>query len=157
MRGKAQNIDMTKDIVDAFFNSESKGYITTSIQDICFSGGEPTLNPEIIIYTINKIIKENISVIGVSMVTNGQIFVPEIVEAFNMFNEYRNDRVLSDIEREFANYENMQKILKKRNTDNHAVIMFSIDRFHKSIKEEIKGFYKWIKKSYFKQEQTQIF
>ena len=57
------------------------------INHICFSGGEPTLNPEIITYTIEKIINEKKAVGSVSTVTNGQIFSKEIVDAFNHFNQ----------------------------------------------------------------------
>ena len=48
MRGDKQDLDLTTDIIDTIFkNKEIRG-----IKTICFSGGEPTLNPNIIIYTI---------------------------------------------------------------------------------------------------------
>ena len=81
MRGPSQNIDLTNEIIDTFFNNND----IKRISNIIFSGGEPTLNPEIIVYTINKIITENIDVCNIAMVTNGQIFNKEIVDAFNRF------------------------------------------------------------------------
>ena len=46
------------------------------------------LNSEIIIYTINKIIEEDIPVYSITLMTNGQLFVPELVQVLNKYNKY---------------------------------------------------------------------
>lgn len=136
MRGPSQNIDLTNEIIDTFFNNND----IKRISNIIFSGGEPTLNPEVIVYTINKIITENINVCNIAMVTNGQIFNKEIVDAFNRFNEYRNIRVKEKIIKSYSKLEFLEKLITD-NTDNHARITFSTDRFHKEITNEIKKQY----------------
>jgi organic radical activating enzyme len=141
MRGEAQNINMTKDMIDAFFDTHSKGYILKAIHHICFSGGEPTLNYGLIIYTINKIIEENMPVYGISMTTNGQLFIPELVETFNKFNQYRNLKVLNEIRKDWADNPDWLEEMIESNTDNHARITFSTDRFHAPVPEYIRKMY----------------
>ena len=138
MRGVSQNIDLTPEIVDYILeNDEIK-----RINFICFSGGEPTLNPNIIIYTINKIITDNLDVCEIAMVTNGQIFNKELVEAFNRFNEYRNKRVKESLRERFSNLnKTLLNKLIENNIDNHARITFSIDRFHKPVNSEVESNY----------------
>lgn len=138
MRGLSQNIDLTPEIVDFILeNDEIK-----RISHICFSGGEPTLNPNIIIYTINKIISNDLDVCEIAMVTNGQIFNKELVEAFNRFNEYRNKRVKESLREIFSSLdEDLLKKMEKGNTDNHARITFSTDRFHKPVNSEVESNY----------------
>ena len=141
MRGESQNINMTKEMIDAFFNTQSRGYILKAIHHICFSGGEPTLNPVLIIYTINKIIEEDIPVYNISMTTNGQLFVPELVEAFNKFNKYRNLKMLNRIRLDWANEPDLLEKMIESNTDNHARITFSTDRFHAPVPDYIREMY----------------
>lgn len=82
LRGKCQNIDMTKDIVDKIFeNIDSVGCIT-------FSGGEPFLNIEIIKYTLDVVKEKNISIDSFYIVTNGKEFKYENIEVSNQWYEY---------------------------------------------------------------------
>ncbi len=141
MRGKAQNINMSRKYVDDFFDTQSKGYEFRYIDSICFTGGEPTLNPDVIIYTIDKIIEEDKSVYLVSMTTNGQIFVPEIVEAFNRYNEFYNLKMIKRLQKEYKDNEEILKKMIIDNTNNHARITFSTDRFHPLISEKIRELY----------------
>lgn len=142
MRGKSQYINLTEELVDEILNNKE----IILIDSICFSGGEPTLNPKIIIYTINKIIEENIDVRELVMVTNGQIFDKELVEAFNRFNDYCNQRIKKSLQEKYKNFisigEDFIDNQIKLNTDNHVRITFSTDKYHSSIKEETKMLYK---------------
>lgn len=117
MRGESQNIDITPELIDIIFDNKN----IKRIDYICFSGGEPTLNPNIIIYTLDKIIKENLNVVEVVMVTNGQIFNRDLLEAFNRFNEYKNQNLLDK-------YESVR-------------ITFSNDKYHYPIKQEVRDSY----------------
>lgn len=119
MRGLSQNIDITPELIDMIFDNEE----IAEINHICFSGGEPTLNPNIIIYTINKIIEQNLNVGEIVMVTNGQIFNRELLEAFNRFNEYKNKSSLGNTFHKYAR------------------ITFSNDKYHYPIKQEVKDNY----------------
>ena len=51
MRGDAKNVNMTYDVIDKVLDNEE----INSINQLGFSGGEPTLVPDLIIYTIDKI------------------------------------------------------------------------------------------------------
>ena len=136
MRGESQNIDITKEIIDEIFDNNN----ISAIHSISFSGGEPTLTPEIIVYIIDKIINKNINVYKIGFVTNGQIYSQEIINAFNRFNKYRNNKVIEELEKTIIDKQEFNEILK-RNTDNHATILFSIDQFHKPIPSKVKEKY----------------
>ncbi len=140
MRGLSQNIDITPELIDIIFDNKK----IKRIDHICFSGGEPTLNPNIIIYTINKIIKENLNVGEIVMVTNGRIFDRELLEAFNRFNEYKNQKWLHNLPRFFEKFgiddSKTRKNIKEKNNE-YVRITFSNDKYHYPIKQEIKDSY----------------
>lgn len=138
MRGESQNIDAPKEIIDLILNNDE----IKRIDHICFSGGEPTLNSNIIIYAINKIIAENIDVLEIVMVTNGQIFNKDLVEAFNRFNEYRNQRNTQQLTARYNKLnKNVLNSIIQENTDGHVRITFSIDRFHYPVSQEVRDNY----------------
>lgn len=58
------------------------------IENLVLSGGEPTLEPKVIEKIISCIIKNNISVNMVRIVSNGQIFSQSIIDSLNILNEY---------------------------------------------------------------------
>ena len=139
MRGLSQNIDITPALIDMIFDNAE----IASINHICFSGGEPTLNPNIIIYTINKIINENLDVAEIAMVTNGQIFNKDLADAFNRFNDYRNQKTKEQLKMHYSKLdEEILDGLIQANTNNHVRITFSNDRFHYPIRQEVKDSYK---------------
>ena len=75
-RGKAQKLDITKEIIEKTLE-ELKGIFIQSIQ---FSGGEFTLVPDLYEYTVNEIIKKNIMISNVGIFTNGVIRNGKILE-----------------------------------------------------------------------------
>lgn len=75
------------------------------------------------------------------MTTNGQIFVPELVEAFNEFNQFSNLKILSRIQKKWRNNKRILEMMLQSNTDKHARITFSTDRFHAPISENIRELY----------------
>ncbi len=142
MRGPAENIDLTEQLVDIILdNREIDG-----IDEICFSGGEPTLNPKIIIYTIDKIISEGLDVHNLVMVTNGQIFNEELVAAFNRFNTYRNQILIKQINERYTSTFTFKKKyiddLIATNMDNHVRITFSTDQYHSPLDLEVAEAYR---------------
>lgn len=136
MRGLSQDIELLPEMVDSILDNEE----IERIDSICFSGGEPTLNPNIIIYTINKIIKDYIDVGELVMLTNGLICNQELIDAFNRFNEYRNKRNIEKIISHRFD-ENCINQLIKDNTDNHVRITFSTDQFHQTLDPNIENAY----------------
>ncbi len=90
MRGDSENIDISKDYIDKLF-SEDK----LIIANLNLSGGEPTLNEELIEYIIDKIIDEKIIVLSLQMTTNGLIYSERIIKAFERFHAYVNNRLIN--------------------------------------------------------------
>ncbi len=137
MRGLSQNMDLSSEMVDSILENEE----IERIDSICFSGGEPTLNPSIIIYTINKIIKNYIDVGKLIMLTNGLIFNQELINAFNQFNEYRNKRNIEQIKSYRKFDQKCINQLIKDYTDNHVRITFSTDQFHQALDPNVENEY----------------
>lgn len=77
MRGDAQNISMTKPIIDKFFSQ------TTYINTLLITGGEPFIDEEIFDYMIDAIIKYDIAIIGMQILSNGTIQSEKIVKSIN--------------------------------------------------------------------------
>lgn len=131
MRGDKQNLNLSYDIIDTILNNnEIRG-----IKTICFSGGEPSLNVDVIVYTINKIIKENLNVGRILFTTNGQVYDQRLIDALNSFNEYRNNIIKSIAEKE-TNKLKQARILD--NLNDNVVISFSQDQFHKKVQRDVK-------------------
>jgi len=68
-KGTAQNIDISKEIIDKTLDEMQNTYI----HDLRISGGEPLLAPEMICYLVNQIIKRHIYINKVFMFTNGNV------------------------------------------------------------------------------------
>lgn len=67
LRGDAQNVDMTKEMVNDILSQ------TESIGAITFSGGEPVLGIDILEYIVDEIIRRDIPVGNFYVATNGVI------------------------------------------------------------------------------------
>ncbi len=87
MRGEAQNIDMSKEVIDRLLVEKN-----LLISKLVFSGGEPTLNIDLIIYTIDKIISEGKFVLQIEITTNGKIYSSELVSKLKDFKHYVETR-----------------------------------------------------------------
>lgn len=68
-KGTAQNIDISKEIIDKTLDEMKDVYIDT----LRISGGEPLLVPEMICYLVDQIIKRHIHINNISMFTNGNV------------------------------------------------------------------------------------
>ena len=79
MRGDAQDIDIDLSILDKYLSNFKNGYV----REILFTGGEPSLNPEAIRFTLEKVKEYNISVEFYSMITNGKNFSDDIIDVVN--------------------------------------------------------------------------
>jgi MoaA/NifB/PqqE/SkfB family radical SAM enzyme len=77
LRGDAQNVDMTTEVVDRLLDAVH-GH---GIGSITFTGGEPTLNIPIIRYTIDQLKERRIGLSSFFVVTNGKIESIELVHA----------------------------------------------------------------------------
>lgn len=83
-RGDPQNISITKEIIDKAMTELKGAYIN----QIGISGGEPTVEPEMLIYLIDSIISHKLLVKEVFMFTNGLIFDFNVANAFKRLIKY---------------------------------------------------------------------
>lgn len=81
-RGEAQDLDMSKEAVDAFLNQ------TAAIRILEFTGGEPTLNTEIMEYWISEMRRRNIPLGGIIVFTNGVEFSEKVKQFYKNAYEY---------------------------------------------------------------------
>lgn len=68
LRGDAQNIDLDTDLADNFL----RNFRNKNIISLLFTGGEPTLCPEIIDFCLSKCLEYQINIKSIDMVTNGK-------------------------------------------------------------------------------------
>lgn len=83
-RGEAEDMDLTKEIVDALFDNNE----ICSIGDLLFSGGEPTLNGEMLEYIVDKIIGANIPVRHFIFGINGLSYSQALINGLNKLRDY---------------------------------------------------------------------
>lgn len=83
-RGKSQNIDLTREVVDSFFEKND----IYEINHLMFSGGEPTLNGEMLEYIVDKIIEKNIIVYTFQLSINGLNYNESFVNGLVKLNNY---------------------------------------------------------------------
>lgn len=83
-RGDYQNVDLTKETIDAFFEKNDIAHIGT----LQFSGGEPTLNGKMLEYFVDMIIENNIEVDRFLFGINGLSYSEEFVQGLNKLNDY---------------------------------------------------------------------
>lgn len=83
-RGDAQNVDLTEEIVDAFFEKNE----FHSFGRLLFSGGEPTLNGKLLEYIVDIIIEKGILVESFMFGINGLSYSEELVRGLTKLRDY---------------------------------------------------------------------
>lgn len=137
MRGAKQNLDISLEFIDLLLDLERNHY--QYIDHLTFSGGEPTLNAEAILYTVNKIISEKLPIFHVSLMTNGLIYSDKVVEAFEKFNDYYNTVIVPILLSKYPRRD--RKVYEPLFKDNGSAITFSNDQYHKPIPDEVLNLY----------------
>ena len=110
MRGDSQNIDIDYKYIDYILN---KNHI---IKRLFFSGGEPLLNKDAIIYAVNKIINEKLEVLSIGFNTNGTIYDEELIKSLL---KYREFCLMS-----------LNELYDENNSNLAVSITFSDDQYH---------------------------
>lgn len=82
MRGDAQDLDMSDEIIDAFFEQ------VAGIGTLFFTGGEPTLAVDKMNYVLDQIIARQIPLGSVAYITNGIVFSGEIAQFLRRASDY---------------------------------------------------------------------
>ncbi len=83
-RGDEQKVDISKEIIDAFFEKNDIYHIGV----LLFSGGEPTLNGKMLEYFVDKIIEKDIDVDMFILSINGLSYSEEFVSGLNKLRDY---------------------------------------------------------------------
>lgn len=107
LRGKAQNVDQKKSHIDKLFSQLSY------VSEISFTGGEPSLVPEIIEYALESAKRHGVGVGGFFVATNGKKVTAEFAVACLKWYAYcednestavvvSNDNYHDAIDREYA-------------------------------------------------------
>lgn len=121
LRGEAENITITKEMIDNYFDN------IDGILKLNFTGGEPFLAIDEIEYTIDKIIKDKIRVASLAVITNGTILDKRVADIFNKYNKYL--------------HENMSYLFEdEKNT--RVKLLISNSEFHENKPEKAFKFYR---------------
>lgn len=96
LRGDAQNMDITHEIIDKFLDGFGPG---ACIGSLLFTGGEITLNLDAIRYTLQAVKERKISVMSFYMVTNGKeiSLIDELVRVAIDWYVYADDNELTGL------------------------------------------------------------
>lgn len=96
LRGDAQNMDITHEIIDKFLDGFGPG---ACIGSLLFTGGEITLNLDAIRYTLQAVKEREISVMSFYMVTNGKeiSLIDELVRVAIDWYVYADDNELTGL------------------------------------------------------------
>ena len=133
-RGKAQNVDITKEIINKTLDEIQANDVY--IHMLRFNGGEPTLNPEAIEYTIDEIIRRRLLVRYICIFTNGIEKSKKMRDALIRFVNYRHS-----IENEIALIAYKAAFYVRpiyRNTVMDGVAMIVSDYNHQTTEKNIR-------------------
>lgn len=83
MRGDAQNIDADFNMIDTFLKNFKDSYVHT----IFFTGGEPSLVPEVIDYTLSKALSYSINFTYSGIVINGKCISAKFIDVINKWSD----------------------------------------------------------------------
>ena len=90
-RGDAQNMDMSPEVIDAFFDH------TQAIYRLDFTGGEPFLNLEGMRYFLESAKRHNVLIASVFITTNGTVQTQELIDLIEDYSDYIKKFILPDI------------------------------------------------------------
>lgn len=82
LRGDAQNIDMSKEVIDAFLEH------TQAIYDLGITGGEPTIYLKGMRYFLESAKRHNVLIASMQFSTNGIVRTQELIDVVKDYHEY---------------------------------------------------------------------
>ena len=90
-RGDAQDLNMSPEVIDAFFDH------TQAIYRLVFTGGEPFLNLEGMRYFLESAKRHNVLIASVNITTNGTVQTQELIDLIEDYSDYIKKFILPDI------------------------------------------------------------
>jgi organic radical activating enzyme len=85
LRGPAQNATISKELIRKVLNQFN------DIKCLTLTGGEPSLVPELIKYTVDYVVNHNIELGALYIVTNGKVYSQQMVNAMRKAYNYSYD------------------------------------------------------------------
>lgn len=96
MRGDAQNLDMSEEIIDAFLEQ------TAGIERLFFTGGEPTLAVDKMRYVLEQMMEQDIPLYAIGYITNGVEFSEQqsdfLIKAHKYITKCRENAPIFDLD-----------------------------------------------------------
>lgn len=134
LRGDAQNITMSKEVIDKIFEDAA------DCKQLLFTGGEPLLALDEIEYFVDKVIASDWTTSNIAMTINGTIRNPKLIDIANRFCRSRNGSTFQIIisDDEFHNKTQGESTLKFYRDCEHENFVFVIPQKNllKETKEE---------------------
>jgi organic radical activating enzyme len=127
LRGKAQNKIQSKENIDKIFSK------VNHISCITFTGGEPSLHPEIIEYCLESAKKHNVSVNDMYIVTNGKKVTVEFLVSLVKWYAYCDCNEVTGISLSKDNY---HETIEDENINLLKALSFFQKRERKNIPDE---------------------
>ena len=120
LRGNAQDIDLTKEVIDALFDNNN----IRLIENLYLSGGEPTLNSKALSYLVDKIIAKRVVVGTYRVIINGTYYDEEFGNAIKRLHEY-------------IDIVGWNKLYNVTRATSFGRIGISQDQYHREAKKEV--------------------
>lgn len=140
-RGNPQSIDITKKIINKTLDEVQDIYF----RKISFYGGEPMLNPSMILYLAKQIVERNIRVKFIDIQTNATILNEKIKEALLILSDYfsqvRNMAWMRDIDNFFSSRLKFQDVYKKAENGNILIVLSTYEHDNLNIIDEVYKYY----------------
>lgn len=135
--GNDYNDYVSHDVIDKLLDDMGIAYINT----LSFTGGEPLLNEEAIIYTLKQILKKKKYVFGIDIATNGTVLSEHFANELNNFSKEMYN-FLSSSENEIVKRK-MNMYTDEFMSIEKCTVSFRISRyFHNNNPEKAYEFYK---------------
>lgn len=149
LRGPAQNIDMTEDIMRKTFK------IFDEIDSLVFSGGEPSLNIPLLQKTVDYIINHDIFIENFFIATNGKENVDELLQVLDQLYIHTQSSWIKTREAEHEYKKTTIRLINGYFSENIGYLALSSDPYHGPIPTE--NIIKLMSRKYFTTNKIQDF
>lgn len=131
LRGDAEGVDMTKQIINSVFSA------TKSVMTLTFTGGEPSLAPDLIRYALSCAKRHGTSVSEVYLATNGLEISEKFLSALRAWHMYCLSQAAPRSEK-YIGTDQIRRVVDAGNAYEPMGVFvdISMDRFHDDIPVE---------------------
>ena len=110
LRGDAQNVTMSKEVIDKIFED------AVDCKQVLFTGGEPLLALDEIEYFVDKILKSNWTTKNIAMTINGMIRDKRLIDIVNRFCQSKEERTFYVFVSEDADWPPLRRVARILNS-----------------------------------------